>query len=266
MTQGISLTEANSENSHPDWFSQLLDHQQTETILEVLQSQDVKNSTNENVISETEADKVNAIQEALEAVQGMNENLNSTDIVNQLSLILQLGLYQDPNEDMDKIDPSGTNDYSSVTDDYWSNSAKDNSMISPPSSGPVSPMPSDPNGDDSDFVVVSRVKGGKRLKPPKKSKRISNVPVMERMTEEATEEEQRLLKMAIQKAHNCRSDSDSPMKEPKYECPSCGRIFSRLYNLKSHIRSHQNYRPFKCLLCPASFTRNHDLNRYFLLL
>lgn len=260
MSQGITLTETNSENSHPDWFSQLLDHQQTETILEVLQSHDAKNSTNENVLTETEADKVNAIQEALEAVQGMNDNINSADIVNQLSLILQLGLYQDPiNEDLDKIDSSANND-------YWSDNSKHNAMISPPSSRSNSPMNSDPNGDDSDFVVVSRVKGGRRLKPSKKSsKKLSNVPVMERMTEEATEEEQRLLKIAIQKAHSCRSDSDSQMKEPKYECPSCGRIFTRLYNLKSHIRSHQNYRPFKCLLCPASFTRNHDLNRYFLI-
>ena len=260
MSEGISITEANSENSHPDWFSQLLDHQQTETILEVLQSQDLKNSTNENVMVETEADKVHAIQEALEAVQGMDDNINSADIVNQLSLILQLGLYQDPiNEGMGKIDVSSTND-------YWSNDSKDESMITPPSSRSMSPGLSDQNGDDSDYVVVCRAKGGKRLKSSKKSsKKLANVPVMERMTEEATEEEQRLLKIAIQKAHSCRSDSDSQMKEPKYECPSCGRIFTRLYNLKSHIRSHQNYRPFKCVLCPASFTRNHDLNRYFLL-
>lgn len=255
MPQGISLPIASSENSHPDWFSQLLDDQQTDTILEVLQSQGHKNSVHENIHSETEADKVNAIQEALEAVQGMNEsNLNSADIVNQLSLILQLGLYQDPiNEEIDKIDPSNPND-------YWN--PKDSSMITPPVSRSGSPLNSDED-DDSDFVVVSRVKGSSKMfKPTKKAaKKLSSVPVMERMTEEATEEEQRLLKIAIQKAHSSRSDSDSQLKEPKYECPSCGRIFTRLYNLKSHIRSHQNYRPFKCLLCPASFTRNHDLNR-----
>ncbi|KAI8821397.1 uncharacterized protein EV422DRAFT_495766 [Fimicolochytrium jonesii] len=43
-------------------------------------------------------------------------------------------------------------------------------------------------------------------------------------------------------------------------CETCSRIFTRLYNLKSHIRSHQGLRPFNCKTCDASFTRNHDLN------
>ncbi|KAI9003122.1 hypothetical protein BC832DRAFT_532326 [Gaertneriomyces semiglobifer] len=48
----------------------------------------------------------------------------------------------------------------------------------------------------------------------------------------------------------------------KYMCQTCKRIFTRLYNLKSHIRSHQGLRPYKCKICDASFTRNHDLNRH----
>lgn len=48
----------------------------------------------------------------------------------------------------------------------------------------------------------------------------------------------------------------------KYTCPTCNRGFSRAYNLKSHIRTHQDYRPFECNVCQLRFTRNHDLNRH----
>ncbi|KAJ3389113.1 hypothetical protein HDU92_001173 [Lobulomyces angularis] len=48
----------------------------------------------------------------------------------------------------------------------------------------------------------------------------------------------------------------------RYLCPTCNRAFSRMYNLKSHIRTHQNHKPFVCETCNLRFTRNHDLNRH----
>jgi len=54
----------------------------------------------------------------------------------------------------------------------------------------------------------------------------------------------------------------NPNGEGKYMCPTCQRVFSRMYNLKSHIRTHQNHRPFQCPNCSMKFTRNHDLNRH----
>ncbi|KAJ3129129.1 hypothetical protein HK098_002370 [Nowakowskiella sp. JEL0407] len=47
-----------------------------------------------------------------------------------------------------------------------------------------------------------------------------------------------------------------------YQCPTCPRSFSRMYNLKSHVRSHENHRPYECTECGARFTRNHDLTRH----
>lgn len=72
-----------------------------------------------------------------------------------------------------------------------------------------------------------------------------------------TAEEQQQINAAIAVAEA----SGVSRRDMKYMCQTCNRVFTRLYNLKSHIRSHQGLRPYKCKQCPASFTRNHDLNR-----
>lgn len=53
-----------------------------------------------------------------------------------------------------------------------------------------------------------------------------------------------------------------------YPClvPGCPKTFHRLYSLRTHQRLHTlEHRPYRCLQCPASFVRNHDLKRHMLL-
>ncbi|KAG0319949.1 hypothetical protein BGZ99_004831 [Dissophora globulifera] len=55
-----------------------------------------------------------------------------------------------------------------------------------------------------------------------------------------------------------------PEGSPSYPCTfvGCDKVFARLYNLKSHSRTHTNERPFVCNHCELAFSRNHDLKRH----
>ncbi|KAI8847535.1 hypothetical protein BC829DRAFT_362959, partial [Chytridium lagenaria] len=48
-------------------------------------------------------------------------------------------------------------------------------------------------------------------------------------------------------------------------CPfiGCGKFFSRSHNLKSHLRTHADEKPFECSFCQRRFMRNHDLKARF---
>ncbi|KAF9903797.1 hypothetical protein EC991_003355 [Linnemannia zychae] len=46
------------------------------------------------------------------------------------------------------------------------------------------------------------------------------------------------------------------------EFAGCNKVFARLYNLKSHSKTHTNERPFVCVHCDLAFARGHDLKRH----
>jgi uncharacterized Zn-finger protein len=46
-----------------------------------------------------------------------------------------------------------------------------------------------------------------------------------------------------------------PVPDGKYKCEMCNRQFSRYYNLKSHIKTHDTAKPFSCAYCNQSFAR-----------
>ena len=48
----------------------------------------------------------------------------------------------------------------------------------------------------------------------------------------------------------------------EFRCEHCNKLFTRGYNLRSHLRSHADERPFECSTCGSRFARQHDRNRH----
>ncbi|KAK9463465.1 uncharacterized protein V1516DRAFT_667837 [Lipomyces oligophaga] len=53
-----------------------------------------------------------------------------------------------------------------------------------------------------------------------------------------------------------------PKNPANYACTLCSKRFTRGYNLRSHLRTHTDERPFKCSFCNKAFARQHDRKRH----
>uniref|UniRef100_A0A060TI74 ARAD1D36652p n=1 Tax=Blastobotrys adeninivorans TaxID=409370 RepID=A0A060TI74_BLAAD len=52
------------------------------------------------------------------------------------------------------------------------------------------------------------------------------------------------------------------MDRGRHQCPQCGQTFTRNHNLKSHMLTHSEERPYSCETCKSKFRRIHDLKRH----
>ncbi|KAK9476849.1 hypothetical protein V1514DRAFT_310554 [Lipomyces japonicus] len=59
-----------------------------------------------------------------------------------------------------------------------------------------------------------------------------------------------------------RPDKRVPKNPPAYACHICPKKFTRAYNLRSHLRTHTDERPFVCSVCGKAFARQHDRKRH----
>jgi len=66
---------------------------------------------------------------------------------------------------------------------------------------------------------------------------------------------------ALGNAMDASMESEGVAKCPY---PNCTKTFAknRSYNLKAHLRSHSQLKPFACSHCPRAFSRKHDLERH----
>ena len=108
--------------------------------------------------------------------------------------------------------------------------------------------------------VKSQPRQPQRQAPLNSDETTTDAAPLKALLEEAAAEEEKLLQMAMERVKTVISPKTGE-KETSYLCPECDVVFDRVYNLKSHIRSHLTIRPYKCTSCTAAFSRNHDLCR-----
>ena len=48
----------------------------------------------------------------------------------------------------------------------------------------------------------------------------------------------------------------------KHKCEHCNRVFTRRHNLKAHMQTHTENRPYKCSQCSRTFRRMYDVKRH----
>lgn len=58
-----------------------------------------------------------------------------------------------------------------------------------------------------------------------------------------------------------RQNTRSPSSR-KHRCPYCSTEFTRHHNLKSHLLTHSQEKPYVCSTCQSRFRRLHDLKRH----
>ena len=65
---------------------------------------------------------------------------------------------------------------------------------------------------------------------------------------------------SLPQAGYVRENSSSSTK--RHKCPYCPTDFTRHHNLKSHLLTHSQEKPFSCDRCDSRFRRLHDLKRH----
>ena len=47
-----------------------------------------------------------------------------------------------------------------------------------------------------------------------------------------------------------------------FPCPDCGKLFRYMSKLNTHLITHSNLKPFKCLYCDLRYTQQGSMRRH----
>ncbi|KAK1054698.1 DNA-binding transcription factor [Friedmanniomyces endolithicus] len=87
-----------------------------------------------------------------------------------------------------------------------------------------------------------------------------------RTSSNASDHRDYLLDLAAERtpsANGSGADKTRLQKHPaNFQCTLCPKRFTRAYNLRSHLRTHTDERPFVCTVCGKAFARQHDRKRH----
>ncbi|TKA83043.1 hypothetical protein B0A55_00857 [Friedmanniomyces simplex] len=84
-----------------------------------------------------------------------------------------------------------------------------------------------------------------------------------RSSSNASDQRDYILDLATERAPSTGADKNRLQKHPaNFQCTLCPKRFTRAYNLRSHLRTHTDERPFVCTVCGKAFARQHDRKRH----
>jgi len=125
--------------------------------------------------------------------------------------------------------------------------------------------------EDSDSRRGSQGKGAMSYDPVHEYHRQSHLHHHSRRPSSANSQRSHMSSYSAQSSNLEADEASSPItgdqsmsgdgKKRKHKCQECGQYFTRLHNLKSHLLTHSQEKPFICQECGHKFRRLHDLKR-----